>query len=176
MSINIVIAAIQSTEVVISTLVFGLLLIVAIVAYSRSIKLHSLWEDAVDEGRLEKMSTADLLQPWLVRIYQRGKTYFYFANVLIGITAVVLMQVVYRSLPLGKLPDIILVSLIILRLISLIVVVLTLLNIIFSAQLGLRSEVRELRKKLPKYKITLDDLISLHDKDRYFSPKKDLSK
>ena len=154
---------------IISVPVFALMLIVAIIGYSRSMALYSLWENVVQEGKLHKMSQEDLLRPWLVRVYQRARTYKNFANILMSISAVVVAQILYRSTPLDEYS--VRAATAIFRLASISLTAIMLLNSVFSTQLGLRSEVRALRKLLPKYNIQLDDLIKLHESEKYFSTK-----
>lgn len=160
---------VQSVEAVMSLVVFALMFVVAIIGYSRSVTLRTLWGNAVRDGKLEKLSQDDILRPWLVRIYQRAYTYRNYAHILLSITLVITAQIVYRSIPLDD--HAIRASVAAGRLITIIISALTLLRSIFSTQLGLRAEVRALKRLLPNYNITLEDLIALHETDKYFSPK-----
>lgn len=160
-----IIALIRSFESFLSLTTFAFLLLATIIAYSRSSTIYGVWEEAVETGRLRKMSQSDLLQPWLVRIYQRSRTYRNFANIILLISITIVIQVLYRATPSNSAMAQILT---IIRVMSILFTNIALVLNIFSVQIGLRAELRDLNKRFPEYDIKLEHLISLHEADKYF--------
>lgn len=159
----------DALQAVLSVIVFALMLVAALISFSRNNLLYDLWKSAVLEGRGDKISQQDLLQPWIVRIYQRARSYRSFGVILLCITAIILFQVLYQH-SLTYTPTLSSVFFL-LHTASMIAVSLSLLYTIFSTHIGLREEVREIQKLLPNYIITLENLMKLHDSDNYFSIK-----
>lgn len=157
----------KAFETLLSITVFAGLLLVTVISLSRRSVLYGVWEEAVEVGRLQKLSQKDLLQPWLVRIYQRARVYRNFAIILLAISITIFTQLLYRAAPPNStLSD----TIFIFRTVSIFITNVVLFMSVFSVQLGLRAEVRDLRKRFPTYDIRFEDLLSLYESDKYFSP------
>lgn len=157
----------RSFESALTTLVFAALTIVVLISYSRASALKSMWLSAIQDGRVQKISSEDLLRPWLVRVYQRSRAYSLYGLVLLSISITVFIQAIISSTPVGT-P--VWHFFAILRVIAIAKLFICLLLFIFSTQMGLRAEVHELRKLLPNHNITFEALQELHEQDQELHP------
>lgn len=160
---------IESLEMLFGILAFALLLIVTVIAFSRANILFGLWEDTVHSGKIEKIDQKDLLRPWLVRMYQRSYTYRSFGVILLCITATVFSQVLY-SYAVDDAQESLILLFSLLKLLTTLATIIALISAVFSTHTLLRKELRQLQRLLPEYRITLEDLVSLHTLDQAFSP------
>ena len=158
----------RSFEGLLSMTTFAGLLLMTIIAFARASTLYDLWEEAVETGKLHKLSQKDLLRPWLVRIYQRSRVYRTFGTILFFLALTILAQLLFRSTPPDTATSLI-NAILIFRTIAIILANAAIFIGIFSVQIGLRAELRDLRKHFPTYNIQLEHLTSLYASDKYFS-------
>jgi hypothetical protein len=157
-------AIVSTYNQLLSMITFALLILLAALMYVRSNAIYILWDNAVQAGKLHKLTITDMLQPWLVRIYQRYYMHNVFAVILTCISLTVLTQILARPIE-GASYEVF----ILLRSVAILMTILSLLRGVFSIHLGLRAEMKSLERKYSDYTIKLEDLIALHEADKYFS-------
>lgn len=141
-------------EQISATLAFASITLVAIISFNRFNMLMTLWNETIDSGKVDTLTSDELMQPWLIRIYQRAYAYLCSGRISVVLAIVIFLQVLTARTDSGSTRDM-------LRMISVIselVFVVVSFMYVFSSSLGLRKELKELRKRFPDHTITMNQL------------------
>lgn len=143
-----------------------LLVGVALLGFSRSIALSHLWFETVSKHRLQKVTSEDILRPWLVRIYQRARMYrlYSFFTLLVGLNA---MAQIFLSTLVPNTP--IWYVIVVTRALLMTFLIGMLIALLFSAPMGIYAELRALRRHFPDHDFSFSELKALYDVDCTFT-------
>lgn len=141
-------------EQISATLAFASITLVAIISFNRFFTLMTLWNETIDRCGVGSITSDDMLQPWLIRIYQRAYAYLCSGRISIVLAIVIFFQVLTARTDSGDSRDM-------LRLVSIaaeLIFVVVSFMYVFSSSLGLRKELKELRKRFPDHTFTMKQL------------------